>query len=231
MKQTMLIICAYPSDFVWEAGATIARYTKEGHAVHIVVLADGENESRAYVTAREEARRAASVLGVAPLIFCGYNDKPLVMEADRCEALACTIREIRPDLIVTHARERDITQPNYFYTSEAVRFAYTIASAAGASRNRQPVSPRQTPMFGFEPSSPEIAKWLPGFMIDATPFWEMKEQAMNELKSEQERIRIVTERALIRGVHCAGRGGKTGSKYAEAFSAYGPIYAHGYFVW
>lgn len=231
MKQTMLIICAHPSDFVWAAGATVSRYATEGHAVHIVVLADGEGESREYTTARDEARRAATVLGAAGLRFCGYDDKPLIMEADRCETLACTIREIRPDFIVTHARERDLAQPSHFYTSEAVRCASAIASAAGAACGGLPVSPRQTPIFGFEPSTPEIAGWLPGFMIDATPFWEKKEQAMCELKSEQERVRIVIERARIRGVHCTGRGGKTGSKYAEAFSTYGPIYAHGYFVW
>ena len=229
MAQTLLIISASPSDFIWEAGATIARYVKEGHTVYSIILTDGDGAERD--TAQKEVRQAASILGVATTRFCGYAAAPLTMDASRCEELACRIREIRPDCIITHAKEKDMDQPNNFYTSEAVRCAYTIASAAGAACGGLAVSPRQTPMFGFEPHAPEIVGWRPGFMIDATDFWTMKEQAMAALKSESSRIPVATEKARIRGVHCAGRGGKTGCKYAEAFSSYGPIYAHGYFVW
>lgn len=229
MAQTLLIISANPSDFVWEAGATVARYVKEGHTVHNIILTDGDRPEGG--ASREEVQQAASILGVASTLFCEYDPAPLVMDPLRCEELACRMREIRPDCILTHAKERDLDQPNNSCTAEAVRCAYTIASAAGAPCGGLAVSPRQTPMFGFEPRFPEVALWRPGFIIDATEFWSVKEQAMAALKSEASRIHVATEKAIMRGFHCSGRGGKNGCKYAEAFSSYGPIYAHGYFVW
>ena len=110
--------------------------------------------------------------------------------------------------------------------------SYFIASAAGAPCEGLPVSPRQTPMFGLEPTHSEEIGWVPGVLIDVTPFLDQKMTAFDRLfPGDEHRRERCMEQMKNRAVHCSGRGGVTGCKFAEAFSSFGPIYAHGHFVW
>lgn len=243
-QQTMLVIAAYPSDPLVYCGGTILKYVEEGHAVHLMLLSDGLEQCSVFSAEelaadregcrerrRQEFQSLYETMGVNSIQFCGYDDFPLVMGNDRCEQMAVYIRALRPDFIVTHAREKDLDCLDYTAAALAIVKSYAIASAAGAPCGGLDVSPRQTPMFGMEPFRPENCGWEPGIMIDITRYEAEKEKLMEGLTTEQLPIHLVQQRARARGVHSSGRGGKTGCKYAEAFSCYGPVYAHQYFVW
>lgn len=75
-KPSILVVSAHAADFVWRAGGAIALYAERGYHVRIVCLSFGERgESakmwrqpgmtmdRVKVARREEAERAAEILG------------------------------------------------------------------------------------------------------------------------------------------------------------------------
>jgi len=124
-----------------------------------------------------------------------------------------------------------VFNPDHNLTSQAVLKAYNIASGAGASLDGLPVSPRQTPIFGFEPHNTEACRFRPGLYIDITPVMETKVAAIKLCESQAGMLGPYIRKAETRGEQCRVRGGRPGCRYAEAFSSYGPIAKHGYFVW
>lgn len=243
-KQKMLVVCAHVGDFVWRSGGTIAKYAGEGHEIYVIALSYGiRGESNGYWKQSggsiEECRRvrrlegeeSARILGVTDIEFCDYQDYPLSMDAGRIDELACRIRAIRPDFIITHDKEADPFNPDHNLTSDALRTAYTIASGAGAPCNGLPVAPRQTPMFGFEPHMTEISAFKPGIYIDISQVFTVKEAAMACCKTQANMAAHYIRKAQIRASECANRGGVSDCRYAEAFSTWGAVCMHGHFVW
>lgn len=244
MDEKMLVVSAHVGDFVWRSAGTIAKYVKKGAQVDVIVLTYGaRGESAAFYkdhggtleeckkVRRAEGERAAEVLGVHSIQFCDYEDFPLNMDRPRLEWLAEQFRLIRPDFILTHDRGKDRVNPDHTKTAEAVMKAYSIASAYGAPCNGAPVAPRQTPMFGFEPMSPEACDYKPDIYIDITEEWEQKLAAMKCLETQKASMDAYVQKAILRASYCSGRGGRKNCKYAESFSMYGPVYAYDAFVW
>lgn len=243
-KQKMLVVAAHAGDFVWRSGGAIAKYAKAGHEVHLIVVTYGiRGESNEYWTKEkasyeecrqiriEESQKALKILGVTHADFWDYTDYPLVMNRERIERLAYEFRRIRPDFIVTHDKEEDLFNTDHNLISDSVRMAYTIASGAGAYCQGLPVSPRQTPMFGFEPQMTEICNFVPGIYIDITDVFDAKVAAMEACATQGRMKPHYIRKAEIRASECRVRGGLSGCKYAEAFSTWGPVCQHDHFVW
>ncbi len=240
----MLVVAAHVGDFIWRCGGAIAKYAEEGHEVSLIVLSYGlRGESNGYwkqgetsieacrAIRREEGRSAADILGVAHAEFWDFEDYPLVMDRERVERLAAKFREIRPSFILTHDKQSDIFNPDHDLVSESVRMAYTIASGAGAYCGGLPVSPRQTPMFGFEPHMTELCSFKPGIYLDITSVFDKKLRAMEACATQKDMIPHYIRKAETRASECVNRGGVTGCKYAEAFSVWNPICSYDHFVW
>lgn len=243
-KQKMLVVAAHVGDFVWRSGGAIAKYAAEGHEVYLIVLSYGlRGESNGYWKQPggdleecrririQEGQKAAALLGVTHAEFWDFEDYPLAMDRSRVERLAMKFREIRPDFIITHDKESDVFNPDHDLTSESVRMAYTIASGAGADCGGLPVSPRQTPMFGFEPHMTEICNFKPGIYLDITDVFDKKLQAMEACGTQKNMVPHYIRKAEIRASECANRGGVAGCKYAEAFTIWNPICSYDHFVW
>ena len=49
-----------------------------------------------------EVNSAADLLGVRDVIYFGYDDQPLVMDRDRIMQFAEQLRELKPDIVLTH---------------------------------------------------------------------------------------------------------------------------------
>lgn len=244
MNQKMLVVSAHVGDFVWRSAGTIAKYTKEGACVHVVVLTYGaRGESGAYwkgpnatlngckAARHAEAEAAAKVLGVEKIEFWDYEDFPLQVTNELLERLALKIRCFRPDFILTHDKGSDDVNLDHTYASQAVTKAYAIASAYGAYCEGAKVAKRQTPIFGFEPATPEKCDFIPDIYIDITDTYATKKAAMECLKTQSGSMATYEEKAILRGNHCKVRGGRDDCKYAEAFTRFIPVYAYDAFVW
>ena len=105
----VLAVGAHPDDLEILCGGTLARFTREGHAVVMCHASKGDKGS--FVHSSEEiariraveARRAAELAG-AEYATLGLSDgEVLAADPDQRRLVIDLVREARPDLIITHS--------------------------------------------------------------------------------------------------------------------------------
>ena len=140
---TILAISAHPDDETLFSGGTLAMYAQKGNDVYILETTRGEGGEvgEPPLTAREnlaafreqEARRAARKLGVRDIFFLPYIDPYMEINgiARRIEismeefsrAIKAHIKQIGPDLVITHGSNGEYGHPQHIYTHRATRLA------------------------------------------------------------------------------------------------------------
>lgn len=167
MTRRLLAVLAHPDDESFGPGGAFARYAAEGVEVHIAIATDGAAGSVAagYEEAREklaevragELAAAVSVLG-ATLHTLGYRDSGYIndpanqhpdalINADEREAIGRVvrlIREIRPQVIITHDETGGYFHPDHIFCWKITTPAF---HAAG--------DPNQFPEIGPAPYQPQ----------------------------------------------------------------------------
>ncbi|HZC13230.1 MAG TPA: PIG-L family deacetylase, partial [Thermoleophilaceae bacterium] len=114
MSRRLLAIGAHAADFVWRAGGALALTAENGGSANVLALSYGERGESGELWKEEgqtvenvkrirhgEAERAAEALG-ASFRCLDLGDYPLVVEGDALALLTDAIRELAPDVIVTH---------------------------------------------------------------------------------------------------------------------------------
>ena len=234
-RERMLVIVAHVGDFIWRAGGAIARYIQDGHDVHVIALSYGvRGESNLYwkripnsdpkdcaAARKEEGMHAAHLLGLNSIEFSEYEDYPLLIDDTRLTRLAKQIESFHPDFILTHDQEDDSFNTDHNLVSLAVQNACAMVEASRESH---------IPLFGLEPHNPEICNFHPQIYIDITDVMKQKSKAMDVMISQSNMAEYYIQKALMRATQALARG-KIGCKYAEAFTFFYPIAAHGKFVW
>jgi len=131
---TLLAIGAHPDDCDLGAGGLAALYARAGHRVHFVAVTNGDaghHEMGGAPLARRrraEAEAAAAVIGIAYTVLDNH-DGELEPSLPNRRALIRLIREIRPNLILTH-RPNDY-HPDHRYTSLLVQDAAYMVTVPG----------------------------------------------------------------------------------------------------
>lgn len=106
-----LAIGAHPDDVEFGCGATLAKWAAGGTVVHLLVLTDGskgtwdpDDDLAALVARRvDEQRAAAAALGASgEVVMLGRTDGELEPDRETRSAVARTIRELRPDVVLGH---------------------------------------------------------------------------------------------------------------------------------
>ncbi|HEY7496416.1 MAG TPA: PIG-L deacetylase family protein [Candidatus Tectomicrobia bacterium] len=105
----VLVVTPHPDDAEGGAGGIIARWTRQGRKVVLVVCTNGnKGTSDRNVTPEalarireEEQRKAASVLGIAEVVFLRFPDQGLEDCTEFREQLVRLIRLHRPGTVVT----------------------------------------------------------------------------------------------------------------------------------
>ncbi|AEH84702.1 MULTISPECIES: PIG-L deacetylase family protein [Mesorhizobium] len=125
----ILALGAHPDDIEIFMFGTMAAYAAQGAELTFAVATDGARggKSDPVILARvrrEEATAAAALLGATPR-FLDFPDGELVADAALIGALKGLIREIGPDLVITHA-------PNDYHAdhralSDGVRIAASFS--------------------------------------------------------------------------------------------------------
>lgn len=103
-----LVLFAHPDDAEYMCGGTVAKWAREGCAVHYVVVTDGSAGSNEPGATREELRpiredeqrAAAEVLGVRTVTFLGEIDGMLEVTPDTRRKVTREVRRLRPDVLV-----------------------------------------------------------------------------------------------------------------------------------
>jgi N-acetylglucosamine malate deacetylase 1 len=105
----VLAVGAHPDDLEILCGGTLARFVREGHEVVMCNASLGNrgsfehgSEEIAEIRLRE-ARRAAEIAG-ADHVTLGFTDGEIdATDASQRTAVVDLVREVRPDLILTHS--------------------------------------------------------------------------------------------------------------------------------
>ena len=237
-RPRVMVFSAHAADFCSRAGGTILNYVRAGSKVRVIDLTYGERgESNSLWMSRkdltieevkaireEEAKRAAEILGVE-IRFMDFDDNPIIMSRERYELLADEIRDFAPQIVLTHWL-KDPLNPDHEVTSKAVIWACVKATDPQLGK---PIAPNPE-IFMFEPSVPtnDLSEFRPDTYIDVTEVFEMKLQALRELKTQAGLPTVYTQWARFRARQAVlkydihGTPGKRKVEYAEAFKRYTP---------
>jgi 4-oxalomesaconate hydratase len=232
VTRTILVVSAHAADFVWRAAGAIATVVENDGKAYVVSLSYGERgesgelwkeagqtEERVKEIRRGEAQTAAAVLG-ADFRSLDLGDYPLIMDAGAVDQLTDQIRELEPQLIITHAA-RDPFNPDHGVAHEATIQARQLASGAGVASAFKTIAPPE--LLLFEPHQPELCGFVPTAFLDITSVWNKKVAAMEAMGSQGYLRQYYSERAEHRANHARRISGRSDIRYAEAFQRELPV--------
>lgn len=111
----VLVVTAHPDDADFGAAGTVALLTDRGVEVTYLLVTDGDAGGNERATdhagmaglRRAEQTAAAACVGVTDLRFLGYPDGTVVASPELRRDIARVIRQVRPDLVITHHPDRN----------------------------------------------------------------------------------------------------------------------------
>ncbi len=128
----ILIVVAHPDDLDFGCAGSTATWTADGHEVIYCLVTDGQAGGSDQSITREEMARirrkeqtaAAAVVGVDELHFLGFPDGRVEATLDLRKAISRTIRQTKPDRVVTQSPQRDLNRiypshPDHLAVGEA----------------------------------------------------------------------------------------------------------------
>jgi N-acetyl-1-D-myo-inositol-2-amino-2-deoxy-alpha-D-glucopyranoside deacetylase len=151
-QKTLVFFGAHPDDESFGLGSTLAQYAAAGIRTYCVCSTGGEAGTvdggllEGYETVKqlrmEEMACAAKALGLAGVFYLGYRDSGMPGSADNKhpDSLAMApleevagrivkiIRELRPDVVVTHDEGGGYGHPDHVATNNAVVMAFRAAA-------------------------------------------------------------------------------------------------------
>lgn len=139
----------------------------------------------------EETRRACALLGVKEIHFFGADDAVLLVTEEVVRRLARLLRELRPDIVLTHfPREGDGVANPHAVAGQIVQFAMQLAAAVDPGDRRPPHRVAQTFFFGTGAASLPRSVWdasggyYNDVFIDITDVVDKKLAAIDCLESQ-----------------------------------------------
>lgn len=111
----VLVVTAHPDDADFGAAGSVALFTDKGVEVTYLLVTDGDaggndrslDHSGMAELRRAEQAAAAKCVGVTDLRSLGRADGTVVPSLDLRRDIARVIRQVRPELVITHHPERN----------------------------------------------------------------------------------------------------------------------------
>lgn len=190
-QQTLLVIAAHPDDAEGGAGGTAAKYVRAGHKVVFLMVTKGEagtiehtSEEIARIRVEEE-RRASAILGAEPK-FLDFKDGEVFNHMPEVRmALVDTIREVKPDIIITHHPYE--LHPDEWVVGRLSVDAFTLAGLPNIKTQHK--SWDEVKGFFMYADPHRFNVLVPQkvtHVVDITETIELKLKALEEFKSQRE---------------------------------------------
>jgi LmbE family N-acetylglucosaminyl deacetylase len=192
--ERILVVTAHPDDVDFGVAGSVAVWTHAGVEVAYCIATDGDaggsdrSVTRAdmAVIRRHEQVEAARKVGVDDVTFLGFPDGRLEPDLDLRRAIARTIRQFRPDRVVSQSPERNWAR---IYASHPDHLAAGEAAACAVYPDaRNPFAFPELLDEGLEPHTvPEL--WIMATdradrAVDATEYFELKLAALRSHRSQ-----------------------------------------------
>lgn len=134
---SLLAFGAHPDDIEFGCGGVIARETREGRRVHLVVCSLGESASNGTPARRKrEAQAAAALLGATMEFIELDGDAHLEVKAAHAIKLAAILRRVRPAAVLAPSLEPN-QHPDHWRLGQLVRDAARLARYGGLAELRR----------------------------------------------------------------------------------------------
>jgi len=212
--KSVLVVAPHPDDDVIACGGSIAKHCHAGHQVTIMYMTSGEAGGIHYekeelgILREEEARQAATLLGVNDLVFLRMADGYIEFNRKSLVLTTKAIREIKPDWVyIPHSHDGNL---DHQITNQLITEAcHRAASPFFQECCCNPWSVEL--ILGYEIWTP-LSKVA--YTEDVTEFMELKIKA---IRKHQSQLRYYRYDEGIKGLN-RYRGIMTGkAEYCEAF--------------
>ncbi len=222
MHKKILVVVAHPDDEVLGCGGSIAKWSKDGHDIHILIMAEGatsRDKNRDRLKKKNEleslsnsAQIASKILGVQSVELLNFPDNRMdsVDLLDVVKTIEDYTEKLKPDVVVTH-HSGDLNIDHQI-TQQAVMVACRPLPGQTVKRILSFEVPSAT-----EWQSPDDRRpFVPNWFEDITDTLPMKMKALEAYQSE---MRPWPHARSIKALeHLARwRGASMGVEAAEAF--------------
>jgi bacillithiol biosynthesis deacetylase BshB1 len=172
---------AHPDDAELVVGGTLAREAARGRHLALVDLTRGESGSRGTPETREaEAKQAAAILGVGHRESLGLPDARLTVGPEHRDVIVAALRRLRPKVVICQHWEQ--RHPDH---AAAGRLVYDASFVAGLRNYRPELGEAFRPFkVLYALTTTEMSEVSPTFVVDVTPFWETKMNAVRAFASQ-----------------------------------------------
>ena len=218
----ILIISAHPDDEVLGCGGSMAKWSKEGHEIHVLIMAEGET-SRDKIRDRKSraadlshlansTEKAKDILGVASVELLNYPDNRMdsVDLLDVVKSIEEQIEKHRSEVVVTH------------HSSDLNIDHQIIHKAVMTACRPQPDHPVKRILTFEVPSATEWqsptdgSPFVPNWFEDISETLELKIKALEAYESEMRDWPHARSTKAV-GHLARWRGASVGTEAAEAF--------------
>jgi N-acetylglucosamine malate deacetylase 1 len=182
MKLDILVFAAHPDDAELGTSGTILSHIAAGRKVGIVDLTRGELGTRGSVEIRNtEAQKASEVLGVPIRENMAFGDGFFENDKENNLALIRVIRKYQPEIILTNAIED--RHPDHGNASKLTSRASFLSGLVKIQTTLDgSVQKEWRPKAVYHYIQDRYIK--PDFVVDITPFWNKKIEAIKAYKSQ-----------------------------------------------
>ncbi len=207
----VMVLSAHSDDAVLGAGGVIARCSKEGERVIVVICSAGEaspvwalDKKQLIKTRIEEAKKADKILGAGDTIFLGQSDARLSTRQEFItKKITKLLKKYKPQKIFVH-HARDL-HPDH-------KAVWTACKSALETTRLK------TSVYGFEVNS-----WFTPFvkenqvLIDISNYHKKKMKALKQFESQKYLLLVLVPVLYLKSFYY---GSIYGFKYAEHFYKY-----------
>lgn len=182
MKLDVLVFAAHPDDAELGCSGTIFKLIDHGFRVGVVDLTRGELGSRGSAELRdEEAKEASKIMGLSARENLGFRDGFFVQDEAHMLEVVKRVRKYQPDLVIANAPSD--RHPDHGKGSKLVRDALFLSGLVKIPTKLDGVAqePWRPQKFCFYIQDYALE---PDFVIDVTPYWEKKCEAIRAFKSQ-----------------------------------------------
>ncbi len=242
----LMIVGTHPADCFDQAGGTLAHHVARGDQVTAVLATTGvrshhcqlQDERRiagaelnveerlkdAVEQKLEETRNACRILGFEDIRDLGFEDDDTLLTEDKIEAITEAIREIKPDILITHQPYEIGGLISHATIGQATIHAWQRAMGVGHGRQERHYVPliyfMNPQAFNGYTSLGYAGTSRVDLYVDITDVIDKKVQALDYISSQYYGGAYARKRSETEdGAH----GGRTNVAYAEQFQALFPM--------
>ncbi len=183
MKLDLLAIAAHPDDVELSCAGTLLTHIAQGKKVGILDLTQGELGTRGTAQLRlEEATEAAKVLGVLVRDNVGIRDGFFENTEKDQMAIIPFIRKYQPDIVIANAI--DDRHPDHGRGARIIKEACFLSGLRQIKTKDENGNEQAAwrPKYVYHSIQDRYIK--PDFIVDITPHWAQKEQAIRAFRSQ-----------------------------------------------